>query len=183
MVKSPMAKYVAFPRGINVGGHNKLKMEDLRRGFASWGFQNVKTLLASGNIIFEAQDSDPNVLAEIVGRRIAETFGMDVSVIVRTLNQIKRILDTNPFDGVTITKQTRLYVSFLPGRHQSKLKFPYESLEKDFKILSAMEREVYSVLTLNPQSGSIKAMGILEKEFGRNITTRNWNTITKIAHM
>ena len=178
-----MVKYVAFPRGINVGGHNKLKMEDLRQGFASWGFQNVKTLLASGNIIFEAQDNDPDVLAATVGKRIHETFGMDVSIIVRTLNQINDMLDKNPFNGITITKQTRLYVTFLPERHQSSLKIPYESPEKDFKILSATDFEVYSVLTLNPQTGTIKAMGILEKEFGKNITTRNWNTVTKIALM
>ncbi len=183
MVKSPMAKYVAFPRGINVGGHNKLNMEDLRQAFASWGFQNVKTLLASGNVVFEAQDTDPDILAATVGKRIDETFQIKVSVIVRTLEQIKGLLDMNPFDGITVTKQTRLYVTFLPERHRSTLKFPYESPEKDFKILSAEDREVYSVLTLNPQSGSIKAMSILEKEFGKNITTRNWNTITKIALM
>ena len=178
-----MAKYVAFPRGINVGGHNKIKMADLRQGFASWGFQNVKTLLASGNIIFEAQDTDPDVLASTIGKRIDETFRIDVSVIVRTLDQIKSLLDENPFDGVTITKQTRLYVTFLSEPHQSRLKIPYESLEKDFKILRATDCEVYSVLTLTPQSGTIKAMGILEKEFGENITTRNWNTVTKIALM
>ena len=128
-------------------GPDQLQITDAEgRGFASWGFQNVKTLLAAGNIIFEAHDSDPNVIGEIVRKRIAETFGMDVSIIVRTLNQINDMLDKNPFNGITITKQTRLYVTFLPERHQSSLKIPYESPEKDFKILSATDFEVYSVL-------------------------------------
>lgn len=183
MAERPITKYVAFPRGINVGGHNKIKMEDLRQGFTSWGFRNVKTLLASGNIVFEIQDSNVDVLATDIGKRIYETFGMDISVIVRSLDQIKDLLDKNPFDGIPVTKQTRLYVTFLPERHQSKLKIPYEALEKDFNIVSVTEFEVFSVLTVTPQSGTVKSMGILEKEFGKNITTRNWNTITKIAQM
>ncbi len=182
-MEKPLIKFVAFPRGINVGGHNKLKMDDLRQAFESWGFQNVKFQGASGNIVFEFQDTDPAVLAATVAKRIYETFGMDVSVVVRALDQIKDMLDKNPFDGIAATKQTRLYVTFLPEPHQSSLKVPYESPDKAFSILSVAEREVYSVLTVTPQSGTVKAMGILEKEFGKNITTRNWNTIAKIAKM
>lgn len=77
---------MAFLRGINVGGHNQLKMEDLRREFAAWGFQNVKTLLASGNVIFDAQDTDPDALSAILRKRINETFGKEISVIVGTLD-------------------------------------------------------------------------------------------------
>lgn len=183
MAKNSMARYVAFLRGINVGGHNKLKMEDLRQAFMSWGFQSVKTLLASGNVIFDAQDIDADVIAATVTKGIYEAFGLDISVIVRTLDQIEGLVDQKPFNEITVTKQTRLYVTFLSDNSQSVLKVPYDSPEKDFKILIVFAGEVCSVLTLTPQGGTTEAMNILEKEFGKNITTRNWNTITKIALM
>lgn len=176
-----MLSYVAFLRGINVGGHNKLKMADLRQAFTLWGFQNPTTLLASGNVIFDAQDTDPVALAATVRKGINETFGMEVSVIVRTLDQIKGLVDQDPFSEITVTNQTRLYVTFLPESHQSSMKVPDEPPEQDFKILSVSAGEVCSVLTLTPQSRTIKAMDLLEQAFGINITTRNWNTIIKIT--
>jgi uncharacterized protein (DUF1697 family) len=87
----------------------------------------------------------------------------------------------SPFEDVTVTSQTRLYVTFLSEKPASNLEIPYESPEKDFRILSVSDSEVCSVLTLTPNRGTTKAMDILEKEFGKNITTRNWNTVQKIG--
>lgn len=92
-------------------------------------------------------------------------------------------MDQNPFIEITVTNQTRLYVTFLSWNCQSSLKVADESLGSDFKIISASAGEVCSVVTLTPQSGTIKTMDLLEKEFGRNITTRNWNTVTRMAKM
>lgn len=176
-----MASYVAFLRGINVGGHHRLKMADLRREFAAWGFQNVKTVLASGNVLFDARDTEPAALAATVRKGINETFGMDVSVVVRTLDQIKALVDQNPFNGITVTPETRRYVTLLADNDQISMNVPLESPQRDFRILRVSAGEVFSVLTLTPRSGTVNSMDLLEKEFGRNITTRNWNTITRIA--
>lgn len=91
------------------------------------------------------------------------------------------MIDTNPFKNISVTPETRLYVTFLLGKPKHNLQIPYESHEKDFKILSVSNGEVISVLTLSPKRRTPEAMTIIEKEFGKNVTTRNWNTVVKIA--
>jgi uncharacterized protein (DUF1697 family) len=174
-------KYAAFLRGINVGGNKQIKMDALREAFAAWGFTDVRTLLASGNVLFEAEDQDSKKLAEIISRGIEETFGFAVSVIVRPLKELQALVEQNPFDGVAVTKDTRLYVTLLPEKRETQLSIPYETPEKDFVILRVSDKEVCGVLTLNRGRGTVDVMAILEKEFGRDITTRNWNTILKMV--
>lgn len=175
-----MPKYVAFLRGINVGGNKQIKMDALQRAFLSWKFVNVKTLLASGNVLFETKNSDASVSAESIEKNIKKTFGRDVNVILRSFQQIQDLFDANPFKNVKVTPQTRLYVTFLSEKPKTHLKIPCESPQKNFKIFRVSNNAVFSVLTLLPNFGTIESMAILEKEFGRKITTRNWNTITKI---
>ncbi len=175
-----MARYVALLRGINVGGNKKIKMADLREVFESRGFQNVKTLLASGNVLFEASEADAATLSRRIEDQIEVSFGFSVGVILRAIEQIQQIADSQPFQGISVTPNTRLYVSFLAEKPSHSLKIPYESPGKDFRILRVSGGEVFSVLTLNAGSRSVDAMSILEKEFGRKITTRNWNTVTRI---
>ncbi len=178
-----MTRYVAFLRGINVGGHKKIKMADLRRAFASWGFTDVKTILASGNVVFSSNETQCDALAGSIKAEIESTFGLDVGIAVRTLASIQDLVSTNPFQDIAVTPRTRLYVTFLSPDSPRGLKAPYESPNLDFKILGVSAGEVYSVLTLRSGGGTIKSMEILEKEFGKRITTRNWNTIVKLASL
>jgi uncharacterized protein (DUF1697 family) len=174
-----MIQCVAFLRGINVGGHKSVKMDDLKKAFESLGFKNVKTLLASGNVLFDTQQKSP-ALRKRIGEKLKQTFGHEVHVILRTIREIQELGDSNPFKKIRVTPQTRLYVTFLSEEPKSSLKIPYESPEKDFKIVRVSNSEVCSVVTLSPNRGTVEAMSILEKEFGRNVTTRNWNTVTKV---
>jgi uncharacterized protein (DUF1697 family) len=176
-----MAEYVALLRGINVGGNKKVNMADLRRASASWGLQNVRTVLNTGNVVFESPVTDPGGLTRTIEDKIETDFGLKVSVLLRSLREIQELLDAAPFAGVDVTPQTRLYVTFLPGKPNSHLEIPYESPEKDFRILRVSDSEVCSVLIVTPNLGTTRVMDILEKEFGKNVTTRNWNTVIKIA--
>lgn len=172
--------YAAFLRGINVGGNKILKMEDLRRALASLGFKNVKTLLASGNVVFETAEPQASVVGEKIEKKLKTAFGTDIGVLVRKISELSRLVETDPFKGVKVTPQTRLYVTFLSEKPKSRLKVPFESSDKDFKILSVTDHEVCCALTLTPKSGTLDLMGFIEKEFGRKVTTRNWNTIIKV---
>ena len=163
-----MAKYVAFLRGINVGGNKIIKMEDLKKVFQSMEFQNVQTLLASGNVIFETSEKDSGKLTRWIGEATKKAFGHDISVIVRSIDEIKKLIESNPFKEIKVTPQTRLYVTFLGENKKSKLKIPYQTPEKDFKILSLSDSEVCSVVVLSPNKKSVDLMKIIEKEFGKN---------------
>jgi uncharacterized protein (DUF1697 family) len=175
-----MTKFVALLRGINVGGNKIVKMDDLKKWFATLGFKNVKTILNSGNVIFESADDDEAALGKKIADKLKKELGHEVGIQIRSIEEIQELADRNPFKKIKITPETRLYITFLVDKPKSKLKIPYTSPEKDFRILEVTHREICSVVDLNLGRGTVEAMGILEKEFGKNITTRNWNTIGRI---
>lgn len=176
-------RYIALLRGINVGGHKKIKMADLRAMFASLGFENTKTALASGNVAFDAESSGTDPLQAAIEQGIEATFGFIVSVIVMPREQVEHLVARDPFAGVEVTEDTRLYVTFLPEPTPTTLDIPYHAPAQDFTILCVTDTEVCSVLTLSPTSRTVDSMNILEQEFGKNITTRNWNTVEKLASL
>lgn len=78
-----MINYVALLRGINVGGHNKIKMADLREALKPLGLQNIRTYIQSGNILFESTESE-EVLQKIIHETIQINFDITSTVIIRT---------------------------------------------------------------------------------------------------
>jgi uncharacterized protein (DUF1697 family) len=172
--------YVAFLRGINVGGNRKVKMAALAEAFSSLGFRNVRTLLASGNVLFETRATDTRALAKSIERRIKRALGLEASVILRTRRALQQLLEADPFKGIPVSPNTRLFVTFLSEKPRTALKIPYQSPEKSFRILRLSGRDVCSVLVLGPQwSRNLRQMDILEKEFGKKITTRTWNSVQR----
>lgn len=177
-----MNTFVAFQLGINLG-KRQVKMADLKKLLEDSGFDNVRTLLASGNVVLDVKESNVQTITNKLDELMSEKFGFAIKNIVRTMDEIKNLINANPFRSIKITAQTRLYVTFLLEPNKTSLKIPYETPEKDFRILQVTDTEVISVKALSEKSGTIEAMQILAKVFGKNITTRNWNTIQKIAAM
>ncbi len=176
-----MSTYVALLRGINVGGHKRVSMDRLRQAFESLGFKDVRTLLASGNVLFSAPPTSPARLARKIEARLAQTLGHQISVIIRTVEELQRLADLNPFRRIRVTPRTRLFVTFLSEKPRTRLKIPYLSPDKSYRILRRTRGELCSVLTLGPQwSKNLRQMDILEKEFGKRITTRSWSTVLRL---
>lgn len=168
-------KRVAFLRGINVGGNKKVPMAELKSLCEKNKLQNVITLLNTGNVIFDGSISSFDF------EKILKThFGFDVPVIIIKHKKIAELVKSNPFQSVVITAKTRLCVTFCPNQCDSKIDFPYISSDKSFQIIGVRENMVFSVLDLNKKK-TTDAMKVLEKKFGKNITTRNYNTVEKIA--
>lgn len=175
-----LPEYVVFLRGINVGGNKPIKMDALRREFDSAGFENVRTVLTSGNVLFEAEGSDRPAILKQVKDQLKTAFGREVSVILRSAREIGDLVDAEPFKPVKITPETRLYVTFLANKPPGKLKAaPFETPE-GAKVLRVTPSEVCAAIELSPGAGTPELMKSIEKEFGRDVTTRNWNTILKI---
>ncbi len=174
-----MNQYVAFLRGINVGGKT-IKMDLLRKTLEASGFENVKTLLARGKVVFEAKKNETAKIKSEIEAQIKKAFSLDVRIILRNAKEIQSLLKSDPFKGIKVTPQTRLYVTFLSDEPKYKPSLPHRYLDGDYEILQVTGNQVISVVTLSPEHGTTDAMAILEKEFGANITTRNWNTIQKL---
>lgn len=174
-----MTKLVGLLRGINVGGHHKVPMAELKSILSNLGCDNVKTILNSGNIVFETKKNNIAGLERIIELALRENFGFAIPVILIPHKQINELVNDDPFASIVVHKNIRLYVSFLKEPSTTKLKLPYISKDNAFKIIDIRDKFIVSVLDITT-SNTPKGMEDLEKIFGKNITTRNWNTIEKI---
>lgn len=163
-----------------MGGHALVKMADLKKAFIEMGFENVRTLLASGNVLFDSGQADKKVIAEKIGAGLRELVKKDAGVALRSRFDLGKILAADPFKEIAVTPSIRLYVTFLGEKSGPRtISIPFAAPHGEFRILRATPTEVFSVLDLAKGIGTPEAMSIIEKEFGKNVTTRNWNTVLK----
>ena len=172
-----MKKYVAFLRGINVGGHHKVPMAELKIELQKMGFQQVVTILNSGNVLFEAEEATD--IEEKVSNRLEEVFGFPIPTIIRSFEAIRDLAHNDPFEYVTTTKDTKQYISFLQSEVEHDTALPWTSEDGAYQIISQRGLNVISMLDLS-RSKTVKAMKMLEDIYVKNITTRNWNTIVRV---
>lgn len=177
--KKEVKKYVAFLRGINVGGHHKVPMAELRKEMEKLGFQKVETLLNSGNVVFEATTYDLEKLEVTISEALEKAFGFAIPTLLRRAEMINQLLNKDPFKDVTPSKDIRLYVSFLRNDPTIDLHLPWMSDDNSFKIIEETDKTILSILDLS-SSKTPKAMDALERYFGKDITTRNWNTLKRL---
>lgn len=171
---------VAFLRGINVGGHHKVPMVELKSTLAGMGFSDITTLLNSGNVVFSTAATEIAALEDVMAEGLEKKFGFAIPVLIRKMEDIQRLISSNPFKNVEVHKDLRLYVTFLRESPQSNLRLPWMSPDGSFQILSADDKILVSVLDV-AQAKTTDAMNVLEKNYTKDITTRNWNTLVKIS--
>jgi uncharacterized protein (DUF1697 family) len=171
--------YVAFLRGVNVGGHTQVKMEELRKAFESLGFRNVRTVLASGNVLFDAPHVNITVLTGNIAQKLCETFGWEILVIVRSLKDIIELMGRQPFKDIHARPGARMFVTFLSERAEYRIVSDL-SAHDGYQILCVVDGAVCSVLYEQPGIGAVHLMGAIEEEFGQKVTTRSWNTIARL---
>ncbi len=172
-------KYVAFLRGINVGGHNKIKMETLREMFAALRFENVKTYINSGNVIFETIEADDNVLAAKIERAIQAEFSLNIKVMVRTTSEIEGIIKNNPFDG-QFTNDKDLHVLFLDEELPEDKRQLLLSNNNENEVFAVRNREIFCLLRVSVLD-SLLGKDYVGKKLKMTATARNWRTVNKIA--
>jgi uncharacterized protein (DUF1697 family) len=173
-------QYAAFLRGINMIGRRTVKMAELRRIFESLNLSDVTTILVSGNVVFGSKPCDVSALAQSIGRRLAVELGYPVGVIVRSLDELEALAASNPFRGIPPSPRTKLLTTLLSNPPTGAFRAPYTSPEQDFTVLRVTDGAVFSVVTLAEGKRSSGVMSFLERRFGTEQTTRNWNTILKV---
>ena len=176
---SPSAT-VALLRGINKVGSKRVTMAALKKAFEYMGFRNVRTVLASGNVVFETSGGDPH-LDLTISRGLEKAIGFPVRVVLRTVRGLRAIIDADPFKSVPSGPDVKLYVTFLAekGREAARLELPRPP--KGVQIVRVGPGEIFSAVGASPGAGTPELMAFLEKAVGREITTRNWRTVRRIA--
>ncbi|MFW9835650.1 MAG: DUF1697 domain-containing protein [Candidatus Thorarchaeota archaeon] len=172
--------YVAFLRGINSGRNPSVKMHTLRAVFESLGFDEVRTVLASGNVIFEAKSTDKKILESRIEEVLPDMIGFESPVILLTAGELQKLFLSNPFKDVVRTLHKKLYTSFVKQDEMPSQEYPIDG--EGFTILGVFNGVVCSVVNL-PVGRTPELMRALDRVFGKTTTTRSWSTIERILKM
>jgi uncharacterized protein (DUF1697 family) len=161
-----LATWVALLRAVNLGSRNKVPMAQLRRAMADAGYGDVRTVIASGNVVF-SHGAKPS--ARALESLIAREFGVRTTVILRSAAQIRKLRAAKPFADAA-------YVAFLAKRPRST------------KSIDGIDEFAFvgSDIVLHFPNGYAAAQltgAVLEKKLGIEATVRNWNTVEKLADL
>ena len=169
-----MPRYVALLRGVSP---MNAKMADLRTCFEKLGFKDVKTVLSSGNVIFTGVSKSESTLATTLESGMARHLPRSFPAIVRRIDHLAALLEEDPYSGFHVFPQEKRVVTFLAEPHKGKLSLPIEV--DGVRILAVRGGEVFTVYKQNEQGPVF--MKLIEKTFGKNVTTRTWDTVRKCA--
>jgi uncharacterized protein (DUF1697 family) len=175
-------KYIAFLRGINVGGKNSIKMAALKAMLEALGFNNVETYIQSGNAIFEFETCDTVSLEVKIKEEINKTFGFHVEIIVRTKEELINIISNNPLlSGVNI-EIDKLHLTLLLNKPEEAIIESLELKKEENEKYIIRGKEIY-LYCPNGYGNTKLNNTILEKKLKVAATTRNWKTMNKLLEM
>ena len=176
---------IALLRGVNVGGHNKIKMDGLRALCATLELEHAQTYVQSGNVVFRTSAHDTVKIGPRLENAIQRTFGFHAAVMVRTLDELRGVLSRNPFAGRVGIDPAKLLVTFLgvdPGPEAAAriAAIPYGADRPEELFLDG--RELY-IHYPNGVGRSKLSPSVVERALGTAGTARNWNTVAKLVEI
>ena len=177
-----MTTFISLFRGINVGGHQAVRMNELKELHESLGLKDVITYINSGNVVFTSDDADPAQLPKQIEDAFAQKFGFHANVLVRTSTQLEDIIANNPFQNQPMKESKWVVVLFLTTLPESTA---LEDLQKTYtgpEELYLIGQELY-IYYPNGIGRSKLTLTMIEKKLKTSGTGRNWNTILQLQKM
>ncbi|MBI3563277.1 MAG: DUF1697 domain-containing protein [Gammaproteobacteria bacterium] len=169
-----MHRYVAFLRGVSP---MNVKMPELKRCFEAAGFVDVKTVLSSGNVAFNARAVSEAGLEQKIEAAMTKRLDRTFYTIVRPADVLHQLLDLDPYTAYRLPANAKRVVTFLREPLTATLSLPIEV--DGARILAINGREIFTAYVPNPRGPVF--MTLIEKTFGTNLTTRTWETVKKCA--
>lgn len=169
-----MPRYAALLRGVMPVN---AKMAELKRAFEAAGFGDVKTVLSSGNVVFSAAQATEASLERKAQAAMREHLGREFLTIVRPVDALRATLASDPYQAHRLPSGAKRIVTFLRGRPRARLELPIEL--HGARILAMKGGEVFSAYVPTPKGPVF--MTLIEKAFGKEQTTRTWDTVTKVV--
>jgi len=172
---------ISMLRGVNVGGHNKIKMDALRALYESLGLRDPQTYVQSGNVIFRTEERDLVRLARRIEDAIERRVGFRPCVIVRTASELRDVIARNPFAKRRGLDPSKLLVSFLVSDPGPEARDKVLRIKPDPEGLRIDGRELY---VYYPHGmGRSKLPPVLDRTLKTPATARNWNSVTRMLEM
>lgn len=176
-----MAAIISLLRGINVGGHNMIKMEALRALYVSLGLRDPQTYVQSGNVVFQTQERNLTQLSKRIEDAIEEKFGFRSEVVLRTGSELKAALAGNPFVKRREVDSSRILINFLVEAPTAEVRDAVLKLKFGTEEVQIVGREMY---LYSPEGfGKSKLWPAIGKALKNSGTGRNLNTVTKLLEM
>jgi uncharacterized protein (DUF1697 family) len=173
--------FVALLRAVNVGGTGIIKMADLRAICEGIGFRNVKTLLQSGTVVFDAKGSDKAV-AKKLADAIEASQGFRPAIIVRTADEIADAMKRNPFRAEEKSDPSHVLIAFMAETPASGARERIAAVKVANERLHLSGRELFAHYAGGIGTSRV-TNAVLEKALGVQATARNWNTVTKLMEL
>lgn len=177
-----MPVVISMLRGVNVGPHNRIKMEELRSAYEGLGLRKPRTYVQSGNVLFHTKEKSISHLPKKIQDMIEENFACRPEVILRTTEEMKAVIATNPFAERRNIEPGKLLVTFLaaePGPGAEVAQARFKSYPEEIHLKG---REMY-IYFPNGAGKSKLPWAQVEKLLGVTGTARNWNSVTKMLEM
>jgi uncharacterized protein (DUF1697 family) len=169
-----MPRYAAFLRGVSP---MNAKMPELMAAFEAAGFTDVKTLLSSGNVVFSAGRASESSLQRKAEAAMREQLGKEFLTIVRPLDALRAIVASDPYKPFRLPPAAKRIVTFLRGKPEAKIELPIEL--HGARVLAMKRGEIFSAYLPTPKGPVF--MTLIERIFGKEQTTRTWDTLAKVA--
>lgn len=169
-----MKRYAALVRGVMP---TKPSMPDLARAFERAGCKEVKTVLGSGNVVFSMEATPTSTLEKRLEATLEKQLGRKFPTMIRTVDALKKLLAADPYAAFKLAPGSKRVVTFLRGRPKTAVKLPVDL--GSARIHAAQGAEVFTSYVRGASSPEF--MVLIEKSFGKDQTTRTWETIEKIV--
>lgn len=177
-----MRRYLALLRAINVGGHRIIRMADLKKTINSLGFGDVVTHIQSGNVFFNSDISDTQKLEETVQHAIRDDFGFDVTVMVRTPEEMSRAVEKNPFKHLDESSY-KIYVAFLARRPDDRNIVALTSQSSQHESFVVDGGHAFISLDRAFKGKVLFSNNFIEKQLKVRATTRNIKVTRRLAEI
>jgi len=177
-----MPVMISLLRGVNLGGHRKVKMDDLRALYVSLGFQDVQTYINSGNVIFRTAGRDLARLRNQIEDAIERACGFRSDVILRTPADLRGVIARNPFAARAGMDPSRLAIHFLAAAPGAAAREQVLAIKGNPEELHIDGRELY-IYYPNGMARPKLSLPLVEKTLQTSGTSRNWNTVRKLLEM
>ena len=174
-----MTTVISMLRGVNVGGHNLIKMETLRALYESIELRDPQTYVQSGNVIFKTEERNLARLVMRIEVAIERRFGIRTTVIMRTSSEMKGVIARNPFASRRDIDPRKLLVLFLASDPSQEARNNLLQMKADPEELRIGERELY-IYYPNGMARPKLSPALMEKTLKIRATGRNWNSVTKL---
>ncbi len=180
-----MNTYIALLRGINVSGHKKVKMTDLKTMFEDLGFTSVTTYIQSGNVVFQSKIADTDIISKSIEKGIVTQFGFDVPVLVFTHQTLRSIHRDNPFSEPLKNEEIedkKMFFTLLSGEPDSLAIKELTATSYDPEEFVITQQVVY-FYAANGYGRTKLHNNFFEKKLRCNATTRNLKTVIKLLEL